>query len=322
MRTNSSRVMTEFSDLAYPPGTAVYPAAEEVGAYLTRYAEQFGLVARTRLDTRVEHVGRDGSTGGWTVRTGAHDRAARTETFARVVVATGWCGRPTTPSIEGLAAFAGRAGVAHAADYRGADPYRGLRVLVLGGGITALEVASELAQRGAARVVVASRRQRYVIQKLLAGVPADHVAFTRFAALAAESFPPAASEAGLRALVVGTSGSPEQFGAPRPADSLFAAGLTLSQQFLPLVADGRIAVRPWVARLAGEMAHFADGAAEPFDAIVLATGYTPALPFLGADVRAATCIGIAPGGDPDRARAASADVIHSADGMVTRPLHA
>jgi hypothetical protein len=161
-------------------------------------------------------------------------------------------------------------------------------------------VASELAQRGAARVVVASRRQRYVIQKLLAGVPADHVAFTRFAALAAESFPPAASEAGLRALVVGTSGSPEQFGAPRPADSLFAAGLTLSQQFLPLVADGRIAVRPWVARLAGEMAHFADGGAEPFDAIVLATGYTPALPFLGADVRAALGLGDAPAESVER----------------------
>jgi hypothetical protein len=141
--------------------------------------------------------------------------------------------------------------------------------------------------QGAARVVVASRRQRYVVQKLLAGVPADHVAFTRFAALAGEVFPPAASAAALKALVVGTSGRPEQFGAPAPAEELFAAGLTLSQTYLPLVAEGRIAPRPWLARVEGAAVHFADGAAEEFDAVVLGTGYEPDLSPLGAGVRAA-----------------------------------
>ncbi len=32
MRTNTSRVLTAFSDADYPEGTAVYPAAEVVGA--------------------------------------------------------------------------------------------------------------------------------------------------------------------------------------------------------------------------------------------------------------------------------------------------
>ncbi|HEY1945159.1 MAG TPA: hypothetical protein VGH40_23845 [Roseiarcus sp.] len=56
-------------------------------------------------------------------------------------------------------------------------------MLVAGCSISALEIASDLAP-GAANVSVAMRRQRYVLQKLLAGVPADHVAFTRFAAQA------------------------------------------------------------------------------------------------------------------------------------------
>ena len=292
MRTNSSRVLTAFGDLAHPEGTPVYPSAEAVGAYLERYAERFGLVERTRTGTRVEHLERDERTGRWQLRSRGSDGVARTESFGRVVVATGWCGRPTTPHVEGLGTFVGRGGVTHAADYRGAEPFRGLRVLVAGGGISALEVASELALHGAAEVVVASRRQRYVLQKLLAGVPADHVAFTRFAALAAESLPPAEVDAGLRALVVGTSGSPEQYGAPRTAESVFAAGLTLSQTFLPLVADGRIAVRPWLARVDGREVRFADGSAATFDAIVFGTGYEPELPFLGARVRAA--VGLAP----------------------------
>ncbi|MDF1506182.1 FAD-dependent oxidoreductase, partial [Roseisolibacter sp. H3M3-2] len=284
MRTNSSRVMTAFGELAYPPGTAVYPTAEQVGAYLARYAERFELLSDARFGTRVESVARDA--GAWRVRARGADGVGMTETFARVVVASGWCGRPAVPAVDGLDGFAGRGGVTHAAAYRGAAAFRGLRVLVAGGGISALEIASELAVQGAERVALASRRQRYVMQKLLAGVPADHVAFTRFAALAGETFPPAASAAALKALVVATSGRPEQLGAPAPADDLFAAGLTLSQHYLPLVAEGRIAPRPWIARVDGATVHFADGTAEAFDAIVLGTGYAPDLSYLGPDVRA------------------------------------
>jgi cation diffusion facilitator CzcD-associated flavoprotein CzcO len=285
MRTNTSRVMTAFGDLAHPPGTAVYPTAEQVGTYLARYAERFDLSRGARFDTRVDEIEYDAA-GAWRVRSCGPNGAVRTETFSHVVVASGWCGRPVAPAVDGLDGFTGRGGVTHVAAYRGAAPYRGLRVLVAGGGISALEVASELALQGAARVAVASRRQRYVLQKLLAGVPADHVAFTRFAALAAEAFPPAAAAAALKALVVATSGRPEQFGAPEPADDLFAAGLTLSQQYLPLVAEGRIAPRPWIVRVEGSTACFADGTAEEFDAIVLATGYAPDLSLLGPSARA------------------------------------
>jgi thioredoxin reductase len=285
MRTNSSRVMTAFSNLPHPSGTAVYPAAEQVGAYLERYAERFELLGGARFGTRVERVERDA--GAWRVRSRGADGAVRTEAFSRVVVASGWCNRPVAPAVDGLGGFTGRGGVTHVAAYRGAAPYRGQRVLVAGGSISALEVAGELAVQGAARVVVASRRQRYVLQKLLAGVPADHVAFTRFAALAGEVFPPAASAAALKALVVGTSGRPEQFGAPAPHEDLFAAGLTLSQSYLPLVAEGRIVPRPWLARVDGAAVHFADGAAEEFDAIVLGTGYAPDLSPLGAGVHSA-----------------------------------
>ena len=54
----------------------------------------------------------------------------------------------------------------------------------------------------------------------------------------------------LKQLVLEAAGSPEQYGAPRPADSIFDAGLTPSQHYLPLVAEGRIEVRPWFDRVA------------------------------------------------------------------------
>lgn len=206
------------------------------------------------------------------------------DVFRRVVIATGRQNAPARPAIDGLETFSGAGGVSHAFDYDGADAYRGQKVLVAGCSVSALEIAAELAHAGTRGVTLACRRQRYVMQKLLAGVPADHVAFTRWAALAGGVLPPAALAAGLKELVLKTSGNPEQFGAPRPLDDLFAAGLTQSQHYLPLVAEGRIRPRPWIEAVAGRRIAFAGGQVDEVDAIVLATGYRLSLPFLDRSI--------------------------------------
>ena len=163
--------------------------------------------------------------------------------------------------------------------------YRGKRVLVAGGAISALEIAVELAAaRCRTRVVVTQRRQRYVLPKFAAGVPSDHRIFTRYGALASEALPPAEVDRQLKEIVVEAGGSPEQYGAPAPDPSLFAAGVTLSQHYLPLVAEGRITVRPWMTSVAGRTVTFADGSAEEFDGILFGTGFELSLPFLSDDV--------------------------------------
>jgi dimethylaniline monooxygenase (N-oxide forming) len=87
--------------------------------------------------------------------------------------------------------------------------------------------------------------------------------------------------------VVEANGSPEQYGAPTPDPSLFAAGVTLNQGYLPLVAEGRITLRPWMTSINGTEVRFTDGRTEEFDGIVFGTGFTLDLPFLSDDVRAA-----------------------------------
>ncbi len=124
----------------------------------------------------------------------------------------------------GLDTFTGPRERSPPTDYRGPSPYRGKRVLVAGGAISALEIAAELAQLGAARVVVTQRRQRYVLPKFAAGVPSDHRIFTRYGTLATETLPPAEIDRQLKEIVVEAGGSPEQYGAPAPDPSLFAAG--------------------------------------------------------------------------------------------------
>jgi cation diffusion facilitator CzcD-associated flavoprotein CzcO len=292
MRTNTSRVATCFSDLAHEAALPVFPRREEMQAYLQRYAAAFGLDAHIRCEARVEAVEREGD--GWRVRWRGPD-GQQTQAFPFVVVASGAEGAPVIPKIAGLDRFTGALGALHSAHYDGVERFRGRAVLVLGCSISALEIASDLAFGGAASVTVANRRQRYVLPKLIGGVPTDHVVFNRIAALAQTTLPPELVAEQMKAQVLAAGGDPATYGGPRPDADLFAAGITQAQHFLPAVAEGRIAVRPWVERIEGRTASFADGARLEADAIILGTGYAPALGCLGAEL--AERLGA--GGGPD-----------------------
>ncbi len=172
MRANTSRVMTAFSDLAHDPRVGIYPTNQTVRDYLQRYAEQFDILSSARLGTRVETIAR--GSGGYAVRSRGPDGVVRDEWFERVVVATGRYHKPSIPAVPGLATFPGKGSVAHTFAYKEPERYRGQRVLVAGCAISALEVASDLAMLGAARVVSTNRRQRYIVQKMTAGMPVDH----------------------------------------------------------------------------------------------------------------------------------------------------
>jgi len=277
MRTNTSRVMSAFSDLDHEPDVPTYPSREQMLAYLERYAARFDLVRRIRLGTRVERLEEAGD-GGWRVHTrcgGAH----RAETFRHVIVATGAQAAPVVPQVAGLQGFAGQFGVAHTSQYDGAARYRGRSVLVAGCSISALEIAADLAA-GGAEVIAAYRRQRYILPKLIAGVPAEHAMFHRAAALAGEVLPMEALAEGLKAAVVRAGGRPDQFGAMAPDANIFAAGVSQSQGFLPAVAEGRIAVKPWIDRIEGRDVVFIDGTRAKPDVILFGTGYGLSLPWL------------------------------------------
>src|SRR5215212_2698453 len=199
MHTNTSRVLMAFSDLEHDTDV-VYPSVHDILDYLYRYAETFGLMSRIRFGTRVELLSR--CDAGWLL-----GHTDTTERFEKVVVATGRFQSPSIPTVPGLVTFAGSAGVTSTYTYRGPEPYVGKRVLVAGGAISALEIAAELAQLGAGRVVVTQRRQRYVLPKFAAGVPSDHRMFTRFGAIANEHLPAAEIDRQLKEIVLEAGGS-------------------------------------------------------------------------------------------------------------------
>jgi cation diffusion facilitator CzcD-associated flavoprotein CzcO len=264
MRTNTSRAMTAFSDVAPAAGVPLHPSAEQIHAYLRAYAERFGLTGRIRLHTPVRHVTRD--------------RVVDGERFDGVIVASGRFRRPH--ELHGFDAFAGE--VIHAFDYPGAAPYRGRRVLVYGNGISGLEIASDLAT--VTEVISAFRKPRYVIQKVVDGVSSDWQWYTAFGALERRLLPREELGRTMRDRVLRVAGDPAAFGAPEPDADFFAAGISLCQDYLAQVADARIICRSAIAAVDGRRVTFADGSSENADAIVCATGYDIDIPYLGDDV--------------------------------------
>jgi dimethylaniline monooxygenase (N-oxide forming) len=280
MRTNTSRILTAFSDLPHPDTSPTYPTNQAIRTYLHSYADRFSLTQRIHLNTPVVSVEQSADGRRWLVRTSFGERS-----FERVVVATGAFHTWTLPAVPGLASFSGAGGVAHTSQYCDADSFRGLRVLIAGGAISALEIASELAMAGAARVSVTARRQRYVLPKLALGTPTDHIVFTRFHALAEEAFTAERVNRMYTDVALRLGGRPDHYGAPAAHETVAEAGITLCQHFLPLVAEGRIDVQPWMTNVDGQRVRFAGGHAAEFDAILFGTGFDLHLPFLATNIR-------------------------------------
>jgi putative flavoprotein involved in K+ transport len=122
-----------------------YPLRDEVSAYLQSYAEHFQFPIRFHQE--VSRVEQDESGFEVITATGEYYQA-RT-----IIAATGPFRQPTLPPFPGQERFKGQ--TLHSADYRRPDPFHGQRVLIVGAGNSAVQIAVELAQ--VAQVTLTSR---------------------------------------------------------------------------------------------------------------------------------------------------------------------
>src|SRR5262249_38405004 len=93
-----------------------------------------------------------------------------TERYRAVVVASGHHWDPTWPDLPGTSS----AGIIHARAYRTPDVFAGTRVLVIGSGQSAVEIATEVS-RVAARTVMSVRHGAHVLPRRLLGSPFDRL---------------------------------------------------------------------------------------------------------------------------------------------------
>lgn len=93
------------------------------------------------------------------------------QTFDRVIVATGHYHVPNMVDIDGVDQFPGR--VLHSHEFRGADEFIGLNLLIIGGSMTAEDIALQCYKFGARSTTVSSRQvlNGYKWPETIKGVP-------------------------------------------------------------------------------------------------------------------------------------------------------
>ena len=169
--------------------------------------------------------------------------------------------------------FAGRQ--LHALDYGEADEFRGQRVLVVGMGNSAMDIATDISHV-AERTFLSVRRGSWVIPKRLLGQPADQVIRPWVAVHVPWRLRQPLSQPLLRLTV----GPPERYGLPGPSAGSSRPTRRSPTPSSAASATARSRRSPGIDALGGDAVAFTDGSEEPVDAIVWCTGYRVAIPFL------------------------------------------
>jgi indole-3-pyruvate monooxygenase len=245
-----------------------YPSRADVVAYLEAYAAHFGIAPRTNEAVRAVRAA-EGEDAGFVVESARGVHRARA-----VVLAAGLNRVPNPDRLPGQDAFRGL--LMHSAHYRNGDAFAGKPVLVVGAGNSGAEIALDLAERGA-RPTMAVRSPVNIVPRDFLGMP------MQLTSIRVSKLPIAVGDRLGRVVSRLAFGDLSRHGFARP--ELGPLSAVKVRRRVPLIdvgtiaaiKRGEIAVKPGVERLTETGAVFADGSTAALDAVVLATGFRPAL---------------------------------------------
>jgi cation diffusion facilitator CzcD-associated flavoprotein CzcO len=258
----SSRKTTEFADYPMPEWYPDFPSREQMLTYLRDYAEKFGLREHIEFRNKVV-MALPLADGRWELEFAGGEKRI----YKGLVVCNGHHWDKRFPNYPGK--FAGE--YMHSKDYRSPMQLAGKRVLVIGGGNSACDIAAEAARVGKSSAI-SLRRGYWFLPKTLFGRPSVDLVQPWFPVWAQRIF----LSVVLRVVV----GKYSDYGLPEPDHRIFEAHPTINSELLYYVKQGRIHPRPDIARFEGNTVHFVDGTSEEFDVVVCATGFHVSFPFL------------------------------------------
>ncbi len=265
----SSRSLSEYADMPWSisnPGVADYPSHQELAAYFQDYARRFGLYPKIRFGTRVLHANRE-APNCWVLDLD-HEGQKTRETFTHLVVCNGHHWNPRWPTYPGT--FIGE--YLHSHHFKKAAPFAGKRVLVIGGGNSACDVAVETS-RVSARTDISWRRGYRIVPKFIFGKPTDVFA-------SGSSWLPIRWRTKLSASILGLIiGKNSLYGLQDPDHAFGGTHPTVNDELLYRIRHGKVHPRPDIARFDGPSVWFTDGSSAEYDSVIACTGFRITHPF-------------------------------------------
>ena len=277
LHINTSRDRMAYSDFPMPADYPDFPHHSLIARYFESYVDHFGFRGAIRFQTRVEKVERTAA-GRFVVRSvskaqDGQPAAPVVQEYGAVLVANGhhWDPRYPTPPFPG--SFSGT--TLHAHHYIDNRPFAGKRVLVLGMGNSAMDIAVECSQV-AERVFLASRRGAHIVPKYMFGRPLDTW-------LTSPHWPLWIKEKLGRLMYQIAVGDLTRYGLPQPAHQPLQAHPTISSDIFLRLGSGDVLPKPNIAELCGDEIAFLDGSRERIDVLIYCTGYNVSFPFFAPE---------------------------------------
>ncbi len=212
--------------------------------------------------------------------------------YDALIVASGhhWDARWPEPLIPGT--FNGHE--LHSHDYIDpTEPFamRGQRVVIVGMGNSALDIACELGRKDMCEeVYLSTRRSYWVMPRYFGGkvldFPLPHP--SQDAPLWQRLTPRWAIMRGMQALISFTLGRPQDHGLPKPDHPFGASHPAISQDIYNRIGSGDVIPKPAIDHFEGNQVVFADGSAVEADIVIYCTGYRISFPFFDSSFFSAT----------------------------------
>lgn len=162
VRLNSGRYFSALSGSKFPLSAGSWPSREEVVQLLETFPARGGFTVHNNTD--IDKVSYDGQRDIWLITStdGRHFESRA------VVMAIGGCRIPVIPSWEGKETFPGE--IIHSSKFKNAQAFKGKKVLVVGSGNSAAEIASKLTEH-ASTVTMSVRTAPHILPKSIYGIP-------------------------------------------------------------------------------------------------------------------------------------------------------
>lgn len=265
----SSKTLSQYEDFTFDdfdPETADYPSHDELRRYFQAYARKFGLYEHIRFNTMVIHCERINDQE-WLITT-EKEGIRSTEKFTDLVVSNGHHWNPRWPSYPGE--FTGE--FIHSHHFKKAEPFKDKRVLVIGGGNSACDVAVETS-RVSKMTAISWRRGYRIIPKFFFGKPSDKIGErSSWIPLKIRSF---FFDILLKIMV----GDNKLYGLRKVETKFGETHPTINDELLYKIRHGKVKPRMDIKKLEGKKVIFEDGKEENYDVIIACTGYYLSHPF-------------------------------------------
>ncbi|KAK2787570.1 hypothetical protein FQN53_005019 [Emmonsiellopsis sp. PD_33] len=136
---------------------SAYPTQAKIKQQIIDLWKRYGLEERTHFNTLVKSVEKNND-GKWAI----NNKEARYGTFDGVIAAVGSCGDPQMPTLPHQDRFKGH--IYHSSNLDGKNA-KGKKVIVVGGGASAIEALEYAVNSGAAQIDVLSRSDKWIIPR-------------------------------------------------------------------------------------------------------------------------------------------------------------